>query len=62
MKEQILLLKQSKVTTLVAEENSSFIQSTCDRIYVLEKGQICWHGDALELEKKPKILKKYLGL
>ena len=62
LKEQILLLKQSKVTTLIAEENSSFIQGVSDRIYILEKGQVCWHGDALELKEKPEILKKYLGL
>jgi len=62
LKEQILLLKQSKVTTLIAEENSSFIQVVSDRTYILEKGQVCWHGDALELKEKPEILKKYLGL
>ncbi|MCK4789898.1 MAG: ABC transporter ATP-binding protein [Desulfobacteraceae bacterium] len=62
MEEQMLLLKHSNVTTLIAEENSHFIQSVCDRIYILEKGEVCWHGDALELKENPEILKKYLGL
>lgn len=62
MEEQILLLKRAKVTTLIAEENSSFIERVCDRIYILEKGQVCWQGDALELKEKPEILRKYLGV
>lgn len=62
MKKQILLLKERGVTILIAEENWSVIGSVCDRIYIMEKGQVCWQGDTTELKQKPEVLKRYLGV
>jgi len=62
LKNQMLLLKQSKITALIAEENSGFIQGVCERVYIMQKGRICWNGDTFKLNEHPEILKEYLGL
>jgi len=56
------VLKGKGMTTLLAEQNSKFALTFSDRAYLLEKGEICWHGNCAELKRKPEVMKRYLGV
>jgi branched-chain amino acid transport system ATP-binding protein len=56
------VLKEKGVTTLLAEQNSTFALKFSDRVYLLEKGRICWDGGSEELKSKPDVMKRYLGV
>jgi len=60
--EQVRLLKMDGMTILLAEQNANFALKLSDRAYILEKGLVCWCGNALELKEKPGIMEKYLGI
>ena len=59
---QMLRLKDEGMTILLSEQNSAFTLKYSDRAYILEKGSVCWHGDAAELRNNTEILGKYLGV
>ena len=40
----IVELKQAGVSVLLSEQNVHFAEFVCDRVYVLEKGQMQWQG------------------
>ena len=56
------VLKEKGMTTLLAEQNSTFALKFSDRVYLLEKGRICWNGGSEELKSKPDVMKRYLGV
>jgi branched-chain amino acid transport system ATP-binding protein len=62
LKEQIGQLKSQGLTILLAEQNVGFSLDLADRVYVLEKGQIRYHGTAHEVRGNESILHQYLAL
>jgi branched-chain amino acid transport system ATP-binding protein len=60
--ETVNRLKEKGITIFLSEQNADFALRLSDRAYILEKGQVCWHGNATELKEKPQIMKKYLGV
>lgn len=62
IKEQIMLIQKEGVTILISEQDSSFVLDVSRRSYILEKGQICWHGPSHQLRDDPSILNRYLGV
>jgi branched-chain amino acid transport system ATP-binding protein len=62
LKEQIARLKAEGLTILLAEQNVGFSLDLADRVYVLEKGQIRYHGTAREIRENESILHQYLAL
>ena len=62
LKEQIRRLKREGLTILLAEQNVGFSLDLADRVYVLEKGQIRYHGIAREFREDESILHQYLAL
>jgi len=62
LKEQIGRLKRDGLTILLAEQNVGFSLDLADRVYVLEKGQIRYHGSAREVRDNEAILHQYLAL
>jgi branched-chain amino acid transport system ATP-binding protein len=42
-------LKTAGLSVLLSEQNIPFAAAVCDRAYVLEKGQVQWHGAMAEL-------------
>jgi len=56
------VLREKGMTTLLAEQNSTFALKFSDRAYLLEKGEICWNGDCEQLKCKPEVMKRYLGV
>ena len=55
-------LKERDITIFLSEQNADFGLRLSDRAYILEKGQVCWHGNSTELRDKPTIMRKYLGV
>lgn len=62
MADMILSLKQQGIGILLSEQNLHFAALVADRAYVLEKGQICYHGNMQELINNQEIRQKYLSL
>ena len=60
--EQIARLKGEGLTILLAEQNVGFSLDLADRVYVLEKGQIRYHGAAREVRENETVLHQYLAL
>jgi branched-chain amino acid transport system ATP-binding protein len=62
LKEQIDRLKRDGLTILLAEQNVDFCLDLADRVYVLEKGHIRYHGSAQEFREDESIRHQYLAL
>jgi branched-chain amino acid transport system ATP-binding protein len=62
LKQQIARLKQDGLTILLAEQNVDFSLDLADRVYVLEKGHIRYHGTAREFRADDAIRHQYLAL
>lgn len=57
---QIVRLKESQLTILLAEQNIRFATSISDRAYVIDKGMIRFNGSIEELSKSEEIYAKHL--
>jgi len=62
LKEQIGRLKQDGLTILLAEQNVDFCLDLADRVYVLEKGHIRYHGTSQAFREDESIRAQYLAL
>jgi branched-chain amino acid transport system ATP-binding protein len=56
----ILALKQQGVSVLLSEQNVHFARLVSDRAYVLEKGQLRWHGTFEELDRDQDIQRAFI--
>jgi branched-chain amino acid transport system ATP-binding protein len=62
LKTQIGTLKREGLTILLAEQNVGFCLDLADRVYVLEKGHIRYHGTAREFRLDESVRHQYLAL
>ena len=62
MVQTILELKSQGVSILLCEQNMHVAELVSDRAYVLEKGQICYHGTMAELSANRDVRRAYLSL
>lgn len=60
LEEQILRLKSEGISILLAEQNLKSALRLADRCYVMERGQIRYHGTVEELRENEEIRSKYL--
>ena len=60
--EQILRLKSEGLTILLAEQNVEFSLTLADRVYILQKGQVCFEGTANEVRNSEAIRKDLLAV
>ncbi len=56
----ILALKKQGLSILLSEQNINFARLVSDRVYVLEKGQIHWHGTLAQLDANQEVQRTYL--
>jgi branched-chain amino acid transport system ATP-binding protein len=60
MANTIIELKKEGLSLLLSEQNIQFAQLVTDRVYVLEKGQIAWHGSMKELASNVEVQRAFL--
>jgi branched-chain amino acid transport system ATP-binding protein len=60
MANTIVELKKEGLSILLSEQNIHFAQLVADRVYVLEKGQIRWHGSMSRLMDNLDVQRAYL--
>jgi branched-chain amino acid transport system ATP-binding protein len=46
---------------VVIDHDLHFITGVCDRIYVLDHGQLLAHGTTTEIQRDPRVIEAYLG-
>ena len=62
LRQRIGDLKRNGLTILLAEQSVAFCLALADRVYVLEKGAVRYHGTADEFRADPSIQARYLEL
>jgi branched-chain amino acid transport system ATP-binding protein len=60
MANTILELKQQGLSILLSEQNIHFAALVSDRVYVLEKGHICWHGEMAALLEDRELQRAFV--
>ena len=60
LREQIMMLKQSGLAIVLAEQNLSFVLHLSDFCHIMEKGEIKFSGTPDELRENRAILDQYL--
>jgi branched-chain amino acid transport system ATP-binding protein len=62
MANTIIELKKEGLSVLLSEQNIHFAELVCDRAYVLEKGQLQWHGPMADLAKDVAAQRRLLSV
>jgi branched-chain amino acid transport system ATP-binding protein len=62
MANTIVELKQEGLSVLLSEQNIHFAELVCDRVYVLEKGQLRWQGPMADLAKDTAAQRSFLSV
>jgi len=60
MAAMIIELKRHGLSVLLSEQNVQFAAAVCDRVYVLEKGQVRFTGTMAELHANEAVRRQYL--
>ncbi len=60
--DQIRKLREEGMMILLCEQNARFSIDLCDRLYILEKGEVRYEGTSEEFRKDEKAYKAYLAL
>jgi branched-chain amino acid transport system ATP-binding protein len=62
MADTIIELKKEGLSVLLSEQNIHFAEIVCDRVYVLEKGQIRWTGAMADLAGDIDVQRRLLSV
>jgi len=62
MANTIVELKKEGLSVLLSEQNIHFAELVCDRAYVLEKGQLQWHGRMADLANDVAAQRRLLSV
>lgn len=55
-------LRAAGMTMLLVEQRYPFAIGLADRVYVLGKGRVRWHGTAADLDRSPEFRSTWLGV
>jgi branched-chain amino acid transport system ATP-binding protein len=62
MAHAIRALKAEGLSVLLCEQNLHFCRTIADRLYIIEKGRICFGGNSVELAGNPSLQEQYLSV
>jgi branched-chain amino acid transport system ATP-binding protein len=62
MANTIIELKKEGLSVVLSEQNIHFAELVCDRVYVLEKGQLRWDGRMADLAKNVDVQRQLLSV
>lgn len=62
LRNKIHAVNEAGISILLVEQNFVMALALCPRIYIMEKGVICYQGTAQELRDNPEIAHRYLGV
>jgi branched-chain amino acid transport system ATP-binding protein len=62
MANTIVELKAEGLSLLLSEQNLHFAALVSDRVYLLEKGHICWHGSMADLVDNAEVQRSFLTM
>ena len=62
LRKKIKAVNEKGISLLLVEQNFVLALALCERIYIMEKGVICYEGTAQELREKPEIAHRFLGV
>jgi branched-chain amino acid transport system ATP-binding protein len=62
LRQQLLRLKASGLTIVLAEQNVRFVGEVGDRVYILEKGMMRYHGTMAAFLKDEDVRRTYLAV
>lgn len=62
LRDQILKLKASGLSIFLVEQNLGLALAVADEVYLIESGQIVYHGQPANLNANQEIKHKYLGV
>ena len=62
LRNEIRAINDTGVSILFVEQNVSAALAVCSRVYIMEKGAVCYEGRTEELKAEPKIVSRYLGV
>ena len=62
MADQLIKLKETGMTMLIAEHSSGIVYRLCDRLFLMGKGNIGWKGSPEQLKQDEDAKRKYLGV
>jgi branched-chain amino acid transport system ATP-binding protein len=60
MANTIVELKKEGLSILLSEQNIHFARLACDRVYLIERGHIRWHGSMAQLDDNQDVQRIYL--
>jgi branched-chain amino acid transport system ATP-binding protein len=62
IRDQLVKLKESGMTMLLAEHSTALVYRVCDCLYLMGKGVIGWSGTPDQLEVDKKVKQDFLGV
>lgn len=62
LRDQLRALKEAGLSIFLVEQNLGLALAIADEIYVLDRGQVVYHGRPEELDANQEVKQKYLGV